>query len=269
MSNSLQRALAWLLAISLSACVPPYNPNLKPSLHRKAGTTWIEYAGHQFRVSNVLDAELGKYGYKIKGRQSAFHAEGDLPTGVSFKTGYSLDVAYDAAATLNRLGIKVPVVAGGETSGGAISTGNYKLYVLKAANEQDWKRVIRQGLAVNDQDLLAQLKRPDGYFRFVDAVLIVSDVTAKQRLDAKLNANATYQSIRAELDTSAHSGNEVTGREPRVIGYSLRGVCWGPPSYSQLSGTPEDLPLAGDSGACQSESEHSPVYLTSPPNKLR
>jgi hypothetical protein len=256
-----------LSALLLTAC-----PNSeqsaylnKPVAQRRGQTRWIEYAGHQFRVSNVLEAELGKYGYKIKGTgESSFHAEGDLPAGVKFKTSYPLDVTYDSAHSLNKLGVNVPLIAGGSVSGGTSSEGSYKLYVLKAADEQDWKRLIRKGITANDEDLIIQLRRKDGYFRFVDAVLLVSDATAKQRLDAKLSANATYKVIRAELDASSHSGRSITGREPRVIGYSLRGACWGSPNYSQLVGIPDDRPAAGDSGECQSEEERSPVYQATP-----
>lgn len=270
-NRSLRTTLPIIFALLVGSCdsFGPGSVASTPAVHGYAGTKWIEYAGHQFRVSNVLDAELGKYGYKVKARPSAFHAEGDLPIGINFKTVYPLDVTYDSARTLNKLGINLPVVAGAGISGGTSSTGNYKIYVLKAANEQDWKRLIRNGVMLADQDLIAQLMRSDGYFRFVDAVLLVSDVVAKQRLDAKLSANATYQSIRAELDATGHSGGEIIGREPRVIGYSMRGACWGPPNYSQLLATPDDRPAAGDSGACQRELDNSPVYQRAPQSEGR
>ncbi len=265
-STDMKSSLPVLCAILLTACPSSENNAYlnKPIAQHSGQTRWIEYAGHQFRISNVLEAELGKYGYKVKAAESSFSAEGDLPAGLKFKTAYPLDVTYDSAHTLNKLGLNVPLVAGGSVSGGTSSEGSYKLYVLKADNEQDWKRLIRKGITANDEDLIIQLRRKDGYFRFVDAVLLVSDATAKQRLDAKLNANASYKAIRAELDASSHSGKQITGREPRVIGYSLRGACWGPPGYSQLVGIPEDRPAAGDSGECQSEGDNSPVYQSTP-----
>src|SRR6478672_8317113 len=148
-------ALPVLCAILLTACPNPENNAYlnKPVAHHSGQTRWIEYAGHQFRISNVLEAELGKYGYKVKGAgESSFHAEGDLPTGLKFKTAYPLDVTYDSAHSLNKLGINVPLVAGGNVSGGTSSEGSYKLYVLKAANEQDWKRLIRKGITSKDED---------------------------------------------------------------------------------------------------------------------
>src|SRR4051794_27697204 len=52
---------------------------------------WISYAGRDFRMNNVLEAKLGTYGYK---RAHALDAQGDLPTGVTLRTAYSLDVTY-------------------------------------------------------------------------------------------------------------------------------------------------------------------------------
>jgi hypothetical protein len=112
---------------------------------------------------------------------------------------------------------------------------------------------------------LPQLRRGDGYFRFVDAVLVISDFEGKRKIESKLSGNASYKAVRGELDAGTTGETSQTGLEPRVVGYSLRGACWGPPNYSHLVATPEDRPGAGDSGECQAESDRSPVFQAPPP----
>jgi len=232
----------------------------------KDSSKWISYAGRDFRMTNVLDAKLGTYGYK---RGHSLDAQGDLPTGVTLRTAYPMDVHYDSLAALNKLGANVPKVAEVNVSASRERSGYYKLYVLTAADQAEWKKIIRDAVKSGNENIVDQLRRRDGYFRFVDAVLVISDFKGKRRIDGKINANASYKSVRAELDASGHNETTQEGLEPRVVGYSLRGACWGPPNHSHLAATPEDRPGAGDSGECQSEAERSPVYEGGPPPKKR
>jgi hypothetical protein len=265
--KSLPYFIGIVLTSFLISCGTPEVLNLTQdvAVHKNRDSRWIRYAGHDFRMGNVLEAKLGKYGYKFS--QHTFHAEGDLPTGVTLSTNYPTNFDYNAVLALKKLGANVPNIAGAQIGAERERSGEYKLYVLQAANEREWKNIIRDAIKSGDEDLVEQMRRPDGYFRFVDAVLVMSDLKGKRKIEGKINANATYKSVRAELDARAKSESNIEGTEPRVIGYSLRGACWGPPNYSRLVGTPEDRPAAGDSGECQSGAEHSPVYLGSPPAK--
>jgi len=107
-------------------------------------------------------------------------------------------------------------------------------------------------------------QRPDSYFRSTDAVLVSSDAVAKQRIDAKAQATASYKAIRAERDVTAEDVAHFAAAAPWVIGYSMRGACW---SRTELLavGTREDRPAAGDRGACQSQRDRSGFYRRPPP----
>jgi hypothetical protein len=270
--KTLPIALAACLAVMLCSCsttpdtvaitggVEVHGHKFPASL--RDNSKWITYAGHNFRMNNVLEAKLGAYGYK---RAHALDVQGDMPGSVKMRTAYTLDVTYDSVAALNKLGANVPKIAGGEVSASNERTGKYKLYVLMADDQTEWKDSIRKAVAKNDENVVDQLKRSDGYFRFVDAVLVISDFEGKRKIESKLKANATYKAVRAELDAGTHSGSTQTGLEPRVVGYSLRGACWGPPNYSHLITTPEDRPGANDSGECQNEPDHSPVFQSAAP----
>ena len=250
--------------VAITGGVAVHGRKFPASLHDNS--KWITYAGRDFRMNNVLEAKLGTYGYK---RAHALDAQGDLPPGVTLRTAYTLDVTYDSVVALNKVGANVPKVAEAQASGGRERSGNYKLYVLMAEDQAQWKTSIRKAIAANDENVIDQLRRGDGYFRFVDAVLVISDLKGKRKIDGKINANASYKAVRAELDASTKTEAEQTGLEPRVVGYSLRGACWGSPSYSHLVATPEDRPGAGDSGECQSEPGHSPVFQGAPPAKRK
>jgi len=257
---------AIVYALFLTGCAKDVvNVAQDVSVHKSRGSKWISYAGHDFRMGNVLEAKLGKYGYKTS--EHSIHAEGDLPSGVTFNTAYMQTIHEDSLAALNKLGANVPKLAGANVGGRRQRTVDYKLYVLQAANEKEWKNIIRDGIKSGDEDLIEQMRRSDGYFRFVDAVLIISDLKGKRKIEGKIKANATYNAIRAELDAGGHKERKVEAIEPRVLGYSLRGACWGPPDYSRLVGTPEDRPAARDSGECQSQADRSPVYMAAPPAK--
>jgi hypothetical protein len=270
LSTSLPFTLAVIFAscsntpdtVAITGGVAVHGHRFPASLHDKS--KWISYAGRDFRMNDALEAKLGTYGYK---QAHALDAQGDLPTGVTLRTSHSLDVTYDSVAALNKAGANVPKVAEAQVSGGRERSGNYKLYVLMAADQTEWKTSIRKAIAAGDENVLDQLHRGDGYFRFVDAVLVISDFEGKRKIEEKINASASYKTVRAEIDASTKSETKQTGLEPRVVGYSLRGACWGPPNYSRLVATPEDRPGAGDSGECQREPDRSPVYQGSPPPK--
>ena len=251
--------------VAITGGVAVHGRSFPASLHDNS--KWITYAGRDFRMNNVLEAKLGTYGYK---RGHALDAQGDLPAAaVTLRTAYTLDVRYDSVLALNKVGANVPKVAGAQASGAREHSGNYKLYVVMADDQAEWKTTIRKAVAAGDENVIDQLHRKDGYFRFVDAVLVISDFKGKRKIESKLSGNASYKAVRAELDAGAHSDTTQSGLEPRVVGYSLRGACWGPPDYTRLVSTPEDKPGAGDSGECQQETDRSPVYQGPPPAKRK